>query len=66
MGAFSSFVLPLIAGLGIYVLVLVLFPTVNSLIPLIFAIITAWLVKALLKKINQSLSASPRHLGDET
>jgi hypothetical protein len=52
MGALSSFVLPLVAGVGTYFLVLVMFPTLNTLLALIVGIVTAWAVRAVLKRIH--------------
>ena len=52
MGVLSAFVLPLVAGVGVYFLLLVIFPTLDQLPALVVGILTAWIVRAMLKRMQ--------------
>ena len=52
MGALSAFVLPLVAGVGLYFLLLVIFPSMNQLVALVIGIVAAWTIRALLKRMK--------------
>ncbi len=52
MGAISRFVLPVVAGVGLYFLLLVIFPSMNQLVALLIGIVAAWIIRALLKRIQ--------------
>lgn len=52
VGALSAFVLPLVAGVGLYFLLLVIFPSINQLAALVIGIVAAWTIRALLKRIQ--------------
>jgi putative flippase GtrA len=52
VGALSAFVLPLVVGVGLYFLLLVIFPSINQLAALVIGIVAAWTIRALLKRIQ--------------
>lgn len=52
MGALSAFVLPLVVGVGLYFLLLVIFPSMNQLAALVIGIVAAWTIRVLLKRIQ--------------
>ena len=57
MSFLSRFVLPLIAGMGVFYLVLILFPSFNEFEALAIALLTAWVIWALIRKLEPSLEA---------
>jgi putative flippase GtrA len=52
VGALSAFVLPLVVGVGLYFLLLVIFPSMNQLAALVIGIVAAWTIRVLLKRIQ--------------
>jgi hypothetical protein len=52
MSRFSLFVLPVVAGVGTYVLVLLLLPELDQLVALFVALLTGWTVRWALGRLQ--------------
>ena len=52
----SLFVLPLIAGVGIYLLILIVLPSLNQILALLIALIVAWTVRYMLRRLESVLA----------
>jgi hypothetical protein len=55
MSFLTRFVLPLIAGMGVYYLLLILFPSLNEFEALLVGLLTAWVIWALIRRLEPSL-----------
>lgn len=61
MSRLSLFVLSLIAAVGMYFLLGILFPDLNQIVVLVVAIVIGWLVRLVLGRLqSQTSSAAPQ------
>jgi hypothetical protein len=54
MSRASLFILPLIAGVGMYLLVIIVLPELGQLLALIIALLTGWTIRWLLGRLESS------------
>jgi divalent metal cation (Fe/Co/Zn/Cd) transporter len=56
MSRLSLFILPLIAALGIYFLILITLPSLNQVVALLIAIVVGWTLRLLLARLESLLA----------